>query len=116
MFLQYDLFNCSFFFLMIRRPPRSTLFPYTTLFRSRLLRIVVARIDALGLRFEAAFLCAGERREKQRSGCQRQTQRSHPRTTIHGFSPCPIEIALTNLLVFITAYQAQHAFPSSSSV
>src|ERR1019366_10094985 len=27
--------NISFFFLMIRRPPRSTLFPYTTLFRSR---------------------------------------------------------------------------------
>src|SRR5579859_5198156 len=27
-----------FFFLMIRRPPRSTLFPYTTLFRSDLLR------------------------------------------------------------------------------
>src|SRR2546422_6829618 len=29
-----DLFDL-FFFLMIRRPPRSTLFPYTTLFRSR---------------------------------------------------------------------------------
>src|SRR2546425_3339659 len=32
------VFVCSlsfFFFLMIRRPPRSTLFPYTTLFRSR---------------------------------------------------------------------------------
>src|SRR6267142_1802860 len=28
-------FFCVFFFLMIRRPPRSTLFPYTTLFRSR---------------------------------------------------------------------------------
>src|SRR6267142_2070542 len=27
-------FIFSFFFLMIRRPPRSTLFPYTTLFRS----------------------------------------------------------------------------------
>src|SRR3712207_7627649 len=25
----------NFFFLMIRRPPRSTLFPYTTLFRSQ---------------------------------------------------------------------------------
>src|SRR5438270_9469730 len=25
---------CLFFFLIIRRPPRSTLFPYTTLFRS----------------------------------------------------------------------------------
>src|SRR2546430_12980048 len=27
-------FTILFFFLMIRRPPRSTLFPYTTLFRS----------------------------------------------------------------------------------
>src|SRR3712207_8131310 len=27
--------HATFFFLMIRRPPRSTLFPYTTLFRSR---------------------------------------------------------------------------------
>src|SRR5690606_41300168 len=25
---------CAFFFLLVRRPPRSTLFPYTTLFRS----------------------------------------------------------------------------------
>src|ERR1035438_10824646 len=31
--LLYCVF-CFFFFLMIRRPPRSTLFPYTTLFRS----------------------------------------------------------------------------------
>src|SRR5262249_58262372 len=29
-----SLFLSSFFFLMIPRPPRSTLFPYTTLFRS----------------------------------------------------------------------------------
>src|SRR5204863_843124 len=29
-----------FFFLMIRRPPRSTLFPYTTLFRSQALRVL----------------------------------------------------------------------------
>src|SRR5258707_3974096 len=28
------MFQFLFFFLMIRRPPRSTLFPYTTLFRS----------------------------------------------------------------------------------
>src|SRR5947199_10689065 len=37
-FCSYSLlclfFFLSFFFLMIRRPPRSTLFPYTTLFRS----------------------------------------------------------------------------------
>src|SRR2546426_11561285 len=30
----YFVLFCFFFFLMIRRPPRSTLFPYTTLFRS----------------------------------------------------------------------------------
>src|SRR2546429_6829782 len=28
------MFSVNLFFLMIRRPPRSTLFPYTTLFRS----------------------------------------------------------------------------------
>src|SRR5215471_20788143 len=31
----FSLLFLIFFFLMIRRPPRSTLFPYTTLFRSR---------------------------------------------------------------------------------
>src|SRR5260370_19053401 len=36
--LCYRLSFPFFFFLMIRRPPRSTLFPYTTLFRSRLRR------------------------------------------------------------------------------
>src|SRR5690349_24660100 len=38
------LCSLSFFFLMIRPPPRSTLFPYTTLFRSRPIRQVA---DAL---------------------------------------------------------------------
>src|SRR5258708_10355529 len=34
----FSLYFLFFFFLMIRRPPRSTLFPYTTLFRSRCFR------------------------------------------------------------------------------
>src|SRR5438034_5759527 len=35
LFITSDVLHVSvFFFLMIRRPPRSTLFPYTTLFRS----------------------------------------------------------------------------------
>src|SRR5258708_10854983 len=33
--MNHALWLVTFFFLMIRRPPRSTLFPYTTLFRSR---------------------------------------------------------------------------------
>src|SRR5438477_1703527 len=38
----------SFFFLMIRRPPRSTLFPYTTLFRSQEKSCVPAREECVG--------------------------------------------------------------------
>src|SRR2546428_3927909 len=34
----------NFFFLMIRRPPRSTLFPYTTLFRSNQLMMAAERL------------------------------------------------------------------------
>src|SRR3712207_8699568 len=41
----HRLFVC--FFLMIRRPPRSTLFPYTTLFRSRRDHDVGLRHDLL---------------------------------------------------------------------
>src|SRR5258707_4983883 len=37
----------SFFFLMIRRPPRSTLFPYTTLFRSFRHARTLRRIELL---------------------------------------------------------------------
>ena len=42
-----------FFFLMIRRPPRSTLFPYTTLFRSDAVQIealIEARVAARAAR------------------------------------------------------------------
>src|SRR5690554_8051253 len=38
-------YKLIFFFLMIRRPPRSTLFPYTTLFRSAVLRHFSTHID-----------------------------------------------------------------------
>src|SRR2546427_9146664 len=41
MFAQYNV--SFFFFLMIRRPPRSTLFPYTTLFRSALIERTLGR-------------------------------------------------------------------------
>src|SRR5205823_14802230 len=38
--LLYNYCHSIFFFLIIRRPPRSTLFPYTTLFRSRQIRSI----------------------------------------------------------------------------
>src|SRR5258705_9106728 len=45
---------------MIRRPPRSTLFPYTTLFRSRPVRIVKREKPRLRLLVEGAVLLAFE--------------------------------------------------------
>src|SRR5438067_4374047 len=61
-FFVFSFFIAFFFFLFIRRPPRSTLFPYTTLFRSKpafgeALLVVIAqecvedvavRLDAIG--------------------------------------------------------------------
>src|SRR5687768_18610498 len=41
-----------FFFLMIRRPPRSTLFPYTTLFRSELNTGPGMIFDSISLQIE----------------------------------------------------------------
>src|ERR1035441_2507746 len=65
------------FFLMIRQPPRSTLFPYTTLFRSlcfRQLRTEVVddpvceRLGALGLLYEALEVVAQRHVPNERLG------------------------------------------------
>src|SRR3712207_7610644 len=49
------------FFLMIRRPPRSTLFPYTTLFRSALTRAAGGDAGDLVQRVRHALVDAGDR-------------------------------------------------------
>src|SRR3712207_7639240 len=45
----------TFFFLMIRRPPRSTLFPYTTLFRS------VAGIKTMAKKVDGGYVVNGSK-------------------------------------------------------
>src|SRR5690349_22752961 len=55
------------FFLMIRRPPRSTLFPYTTLFRSAGLRPGLHRAGTRGER-DRDRLVARRRRDPARGG------------------------------------------------
>src|SRR5258708_34546530 len=53
----YVLINLIiFFFLMIRRPPRSTLFPYTTLFRSGYLSATMPLGTAIGMFAGSAFV------------------------------------------------------------
>src|SRR2546430_4451208 len=71
-----------FFFLMIRRPPRSTLFPYTTLFRSP-----AARHHARGRRDRgqrrqgegSAVRCPG--RGLHQAGVERRAHRSEEHTS-----------------------------------
>src|SRR3989475_10093200 len=66
-----------FFFLMIRRPPRSTLFPYTTLFRSGFdtfcpvgPRVVPVEPDRLT---ELEVVCRVNGRERQRARASQMT-------------------------------------------
>src|SRR3712207_6920009 len=68
-----------FFFLMIRRPPRSTLFPYTTLFRSEivmaylpwtLFSIGTALIISFSLGIMLGMLMAYKRSEEHTSELQ----------------------------------------------
>src|SRR2546427_6991456 len=55
-----------FFFLMIRRPPRSTLFPYTTLFRSRAHGRAVRALHIVGVDLELRLAVrAGLGREQE---------------------------------------------------
>src|SRR2546429_8729609 len=53
-----------FFFLMIRRPPRSTLFPYTTLFRSLQAGQIAQKWDSLGYFWFAAVFAARSLRNR----------------------------------------------------
>src|SRR5256885_8126511 len=48
-----------FFFLMIRRPPRSTLFPYTTLFRSGIGRVDLVENRFVGMKSRGIYETPG---------------------------------------------------------
>src|SRR2546430_17660886 len=66
-----SLVGLFFFFLMIRRPPRSTLFPYTTLFRSQISR-AAERADFTHLA-ASVMVMAAVRSEEHTSELQSQS-------------------------------------------
>src|SRR2546422_7624322 len=70
----------SFFFLMIRRPPRSTLFPYTTLFRSAVENTGAAMCAGLlpGVRGQLPLTAEMSARKKVRS-------EEHTLNSSHGY-------------------------------
>src|SRR3712207_7535325 len=77
-----------FFFLMIRRPPRSTLFPYTTLFRSAVhLAARGVAVDLIEIKPDVAALGSGitlqgnALRELRTLGVWEQAQRSEEHTS-----------------------------------
>src|SRR2546426_1247028 len=77
-----------FFFLMIRRPPRSTLFPYTTLFRSGLLHFRASPAIQCGRR---PWTCRGPSCPDIPSGTPSSTKRERRRSEEHTSelqSPC----------------------------
>src|ERR1041385_9357410 len=76
-----------FFFLMIRRPPRSTLFPYTTLFRSV--------PGAQGARGQ-------DRRAAWRTGGRRSDRKSTRLNSSHGYN---------SYAVFCLKKKNEHIFP-----
>src|SRR2546422_4023269 len=73
---KYILYNSCclklhfFFFLMIRRPPRSTLFPYTTLFRSRRKTWATAQVLRSVSGVQRTAPCRGPRSEEHTSELQ----------------------------------------------
>src|SRR3989442_15803495 len=80
--------HSCFFFLMIRRPPRSTLFPYTTLFRSPLRRARVPekaglaggrRLQRIGGRPRALHLLRDGQARREDLGVCRQLDRKSTR-------------------------------------
>src|SRR5256885_9608328 len=58
-----------FFFLMIRRPPRSTLFPYTTLFRSAASRVQRRTQESFGYEWTWASDRSEEHTSELQSPC-----------------------------------------------
>src|SRR5436305_14435440 len=69
-----------FFFLMIRRPPRSTLFPYTTLFRSQEAGVAPRRVGRVLVDLEQA---AGARHLEDDGGFRSEEHTSELQSRPH---------------------------------
>src|SRR5687767_15237855 len=83
----------SFFFLMIRRPPRSTLFPYTTLFRSWLGPVESSQKSWLGSGGRSRILRSEEHTSELQSlaylVCRLLLEKKKARSSLSSSAPCP---------------------------
>src|SRR5687768_18023528 len=81
--LRYDTHCCTIFFFMMRRQPLSTLFPYTTLFRSR--DAVEPALDRIAVRGRAEKLAAGVDRSQGQAVARRLDRKSTRLNSSHGY-------------------------------
>src|ERR1039457_265462 len=82
------IFVC--FFLMIRRPPRSTLFPYTTLFRSQNTAVLVFALSTCNGPDVLAHVANSSRRHQSRWWIWTSSGRSSAcRDEVSGTNPVP---------------------------
>src|SRR5690348_17916775 len=79
-FYHFRVFYCLFF-LMLRRPPRSTLFPYTTLFRSqqdRQVDVAAQRVDQVVAADRQRVAVPGDHPDRQVDRKSTRLNSSHP--------------------------------------
>src|SRR3712207_8039960 len=79
---------------MIRRPPRSTLFPYTTLFRSARGRLPAAAVDDAGVRAAVRLRAPGRRLRVAARGARLRVRHQRPpgraaRAPVSGYRVLP---------------------------
>src|SRR2546422_6197733 len=95
-----------FFFLMIRRPPRSTLFPYTTLFRSVFVEDTMVVFGDLAVMARPG---ADERRPEVEGARRSEEHTSELQSRLHLVCRLLLEKKKTNHQSPQTALRAAHA-------
>src|SRR3712207_8532195 len=98
-----------FFFLMIRRPPRSTLFPYTTLFRSRAaadLRQRLRRAARRGVREGAGAGRAADRAARVRAPARARSEEHTSELQSRQYLVCRLLLEKKKTLNSFSLYQA----------
>src|SRR5260370_7276565 len=100
-----------FFFLMIRRPPRSTLFPYTTLFRS-LFRKLLRGVAACETTGEAGLASSSENAASVADGIAKPARRDQDQRSEEHTSELQSHLNLVSRLL-LEKKKTQHSLTHS---
>src|SRR5438034_4352660 len=111
LFITHSLASAEtfFFFSMIRRPPRSTLFPYTTLFRSARAAPQGRPVLRLRIRSEAPKRCGRPARAR---GLRERSEEHTSELQSHSDLVCRLllEKKKTHITILVTSRAKQSAF------